>query len=194
MPAERPVETRANEAGPSSLEVSPTGDGMQNGLMVGRRRVVAGAEGPRRRQLAPLALPVTRRTPLLFETTYNPTTLAAERRIFDRRPILWLLALIVLAIAPPLFGNNSFVAAATTFRDVRRDQRYLDADHRHGRHLLARQSRDRRRGCLRHRRTCRCISAFRGGRCGSAGRCSAWCSASSLLSRRSGSKASTMRC
>ncbi len=53
--------------------------------------------------------PFTRRTPLLFETTYNPVTLAAERRIVDWRPILWLVALLVLAIAPPPFGNNSFI-------------------------------------------------------------------------------------
>ena len=53
--------------------------------------------------------------PLLFETTYNPLTLATERRLVDKRPIVWLIALAVFAIAPPLFGGNSFVAAATTF-------------------------------------------------------------------------------
>jgi hypothetical protein len=37
----------------------------------------------------------------LFETTYNRVTLAAEGRILNWRPILWLLALVVLAIVPP---------------------------------------------------------------------------------------------
>jgi branched-chain amino acid transport system permease protein len=115
VPADRPVETRANEAVPSSLEVSPTGGGMPNGALVGRRRVLPALKGHGGTSWHRWRYPFTRRAPLLFETTYNPITLAAERRILDRRPILWLLALIVLAIAPPLFGNNSFVAAATTF-------------------------------------------------------------------------------
>jgi branched-chain amino acid transport system permease protein len=59
--------------------------------------------------------PFTRRTPLLIETDYNPSTLAAERRLLNPRPILWLLALAVIATLPPLFGNNSFVLAATSF-------------------------------------------------------------------------------
>src|SRR5882672_7130569 len=59
--------------------------------------------------------PFTRRTPLLTETDYNPTTLAAERRILNPAPILWLIGLAVLAVAPPQIGNNSFVLAATSF-------------------------------------------------------------------------------
>ena len=75
----------------------------------------------------------------------------------------------MLAVAPPLFGNNSFVVGRHHLRDVRGDQRHLDADHRHRRHLLAGQPRDCRRGRLRQLRACRCISASRGGRCGSVG-------------------------
>lgn len=59
--------------------------------------------------------PLTRRTPLLIETEYSPTTLAAQRRLLNPRPVLWLIALAILAVAPPLFGNNSFVAASTNF-------------------------------------------------------------------------------
>ncbi len=59
--------------------------------------------------------PFTRRTPLLIETGYNPTTLATERRIVNPAPILWLIALAAIAVAPPVFGNSSFISAATTF-------------------------------------------------------------------------------
>ena len=57
MPAERPVETRANEAVPTSLEVSPPGGGMPNGALVGRRRVLPALKGHGGTQLAPLAVP-----------------------------------------------------------------------------------------------------------------------------------------
>ena len=59
--------------------------------------------------------PLTRRTPLLIETRYNATTLAAERRILNPAPILWVIGLAVLAIAPPPIGNNSFILSATSF-------------------------------------------------------------------------------
>jgi branched-chain amino acid transport system permease protein len=59
--------------------------------------------------------PLTRRTPLLTETSFNPITLAAEKRIVDKRPIWWVLALVVLAIVPPLVGKNSFIDAAIVF-------------------------------------------------------------------------------
>ena len=59
--------------------------------------------------------PFTRRTPLLVETDYNPITLAAERRILNPAPILWLIGLAVIAVVPPLVGNNSFVLASTSF-------------------------------------------------------------------------------
>ena len=59
--------------------------------------------------------PFTRRTPLLVEADYNPITLAAERRILNPAPILWLIGLAVVAVVPPLVGNNSFVLASTSF-------------------------------------------------------------------------------
>lgn len=60
-------------------------------------------------------LPLTQREPLEFISRYNPVTLTAERKIADPRLLWWLAALAVLAIAPPLLGNDSFVGAATTF-------------------------------------------------------------------------------
>jgi branched-chain amino acid transport system permease protein len=59
--------------------------------------------------------PFTRRTPLLIDTDYNPITLATERHVADKRPVLWLVALAAIAILPPLLGDNSAVAAATVF-------------------------------------------------------------------------------
>ena len=59
--------------------------------------------------------PFTRRTPLLIETDYNQVTLNAERQILNPAPILWVIGLAVLAIAPPQIGNNSFVLSATSF-------------------------------------------------------------------------------
>jgi branched-chain amino acid transport system permease protein len=105
---------QANDTAPEGVEARPA-DGGPGVMLVGRRRVLPALHGHGGASWHRWRYPLTRRTPLLFETTYNPTTLAAERRILDRRPILWLLALIVLAIAPPLLGNNSFVGAATSF-------------------------------------------------------------------------------
>ena len=59
--------------------------------------------------------PFTRRTPLLTETDYNPITLAAERKILNPAPILWVIGLAVIAVFPPILGNNSFVLASTSF-------------------------------------------------------------------------------
>lgn len=59
--------------------------------------------------------PLSRRVPLLFETRYNRVTLAQERRLVDKRPVMWIIALAGLALVPPALGDNSFVGAATTF-------------------------------------------------------------------------------
>jgi branched-chain amino acid transport system permease protein len=83
--------------------------------ILGRRRLSLRLRGHGGASWHRWRYPLTRRTPLLIETDYNTTTLAAERSILNPRPILWVLALAVIAIAPPLFGNNSFVSAATTF-------------------------------------------------------------------------------
>lgn len=89
-------------------------DGAATALVGARRRlpVLAGHGGA---SWTRWRYPFTRRTPLLIETEYNPRTLAAERKIADKRPIYWLIALIVIAIVPPLLGDNSAVAAATVF-------------------------------------------------------------------------------
>src|SRR5689334_23173864 len=42
--------------------------------------------------------PFTRRTPLLTETDYNPFTLAAERKILNPAPILWVIGLAIIVI------------------------------------------------------------------------------------------------
>ena len=84
-------------------------------LLVGQRRLLPRLRGHGAHSWRRWRYPFTRRTPLLFDTVYNPVTLAAERRIVDKRPVLWLAALLVLAIVPPLIGDNSFVSAATTF-------------------------------------------------------------------------------
>jgi branched-chain amino acid transport system permease protein len=96
-------------------EVQTAATQVNDVALVGRRRIVPTLKGRGGVGWHRWRYPFTRRTPLLVETSYNPITLAAERRILNPRPILWLLALAVLAIAPPLLGNNSFVLAATSF-------------------------------------------------------------------------------
>jgi len=83
------------------------------GLVGGKRRLPAlkghgGAAWHRWRY------PFTRRTPLLIDSAYNPLTLATERSIADKRPIVWVAALVLIATLP-LLGDNSVVAAATIF-------------------------------------------------------------------------------
>jgi branched-chain amino acid transport system permease protein len=87
----------------------------QGAALVGRRRVLPALKGHGGSGWHRWRYPLTRRTPLLVETDYNPSTLATERRLLNPRPVLWLLALAMIAIAPPIFGNNSFVLAATSF-------------------------------------------------------------------------------
>jgi branched-chain amino acid transport system permease protein len=107
-----PADMLANEAAPPRVTAPPPAG---VAALVGHRRIWPGLKGRGGDNWRRWRYPFTRRTPLLFETTYNPMTLKAERRLLDRRPVLWVLALAVLAVAPPQFGNNSFVAAATTF-------------------------------------------------------------------------------
>ena len=147
--------------------------------LVGRRRVLpalkgrGGAAGTAGAIRSPGARRCCWRRPTIR------ATLAAERRIVDWRPILWLVALLVLAIAPPLLGNNSFILRRHQLRDVLRDQRDLDADRSappaSSRWPVSRPSASGRMAA----HPCRSISAFRGGRCSSPGRCSGWSSASS---------------
>ena len=87
----------------------------QDLLLVGNRRLLPRLKGRGGELWRRWRYPYTRRTPLLIETTYNPTTLAAEREILDKRPLYWIASLAALLIAPPLLGDNSFLSAATVF-------------------------------------------------------------------------------
>lgn len=60
----------------------------------------------------------TRRNLLAVKGLYNRKTAIAEKRILDRRPIYWALALIGLLIAPLLFPQaqtNALLTAGATF-------------------------------------------------------------------------------
>lgn len=60
----------------------------------------------------------TRRTLLHIRGLYNRKTLRAEKKILDRRPVYWAMALLALAIAPFLFPagmENTLLTAGTTF-------------------------------------------------------------------------------
>jgi branched-chain amino acid transport system permease protein len=83
--------------------------------LVGARRWLPGLRGHGGRAWTNWRYPFTRRTPLLTETTYNPISLAAETRIVDKRPIYWLIALVAIAVLPPLLGDNSTIDAAAVF-------------------------------------------------------------------------------
>ena len=114
MPPDMPQEALADTpAAPPATVAAPRPRAAT--LPIGRRRVLPSLRGHGGANWQRQRYPFTRRTPLLFATRYNPLTLAAERQLLDPRPVLWLVALAVLAVAPPLFGDNSFVAASTTF-------------------------------------------------------------------------------
>lgn len=60
----------------------------------------------------------TRRNLLNIRGLYNTKTLAAEKKIMDRRPIYWALCLLWLALAPfffPASMQNTLFAAGTIF-------------------------------------------------------------------------------
>lgn len=60
----------------------------------------------------------TRRNLLHLKGLYNRKTLAAEKKILDRRPIYWALCLLILAIGPALFPAsmyNTLISAGTIF-------------------------------------------------------------------------------
>lgn len=86
---------------------------------VGRRRrwIKLKGHGPRLWQR--LRYPFTRRTLLRQRGEYNEKTLALESTVVDKRPLWWLLALVLLAIVPPVLGvaldSNTLLAASATF-------------------------------------------------------------------------------
>lgn len=60
----------------------------------------------------------TRRNLLNIKGLYNRKTALAEKKIIDRRPIYWLLCLILLALGPLLFPENqtnALLTAGATF-------------------------------------------------------------------------------
>ena len=60
----------------------------------------------------------TRRRVLRIRGEYNPKTLRREKTIVDKRPIWWVLGLLVLALGPlftPLGLQNTLLTAASTF-------------------------------------------------------------------------------
>lgn len=60
----------------------------------------------------------TRRNLLNIRGLYNTKTLAAEKKIMDRRPIYWALCLLLLALAPfffPASMQNTLFSAGTIF-------------------------------------------------------------------------------
>lgn len=58
--------------------------------------------------------PFTRRTPLLVHVAYDPRSLSTRRTIADKRPLFWVVGLIVLAVVP-LLSSNAFLSASTVF-------------------------------------------------------------------------------
>src|SRR5262249_56415858 len=106
LPRERRPRTRHARGERGRRAAPPAGGG---GALLPLLRGRGGASWHRWRY------PFTRRTPLLTETDYNPFTLAAERKILNPAPILWVIGLAVIAVLPPILGNNSFVLASTSF-------------------------------------------------------------------------------
>jgi branched-chain amino acid transport system permease protein len=84
-------------------------------FLVGRRRLLPRLKGHGGELWHRWRYPLTRRTLLLTETTYNPKTLAAEKKVVDKRPFYWIAGLLVLLVVPPVFGDNSFLSAGTVF-------------------------------------------------------------------------------
>ncbi len=83
--------------------------------LVGRSRLLPPLRAHGDRTWRRWRVPFTQRGALDYITAFNPISLVAERRIVDKRLLWWLAALLVLVIVPPLFGNDSFIGAGTTF-------------------------------------------------------------------------------
>lgn len=88
-------------------------------FLVGRRRRWLKLKGHGGRLWHRLRYPFTRRTLLRLRGEYNEKTLALESTVVDKRPLWWVLALVLLAIVPPALGlaldSNSLLAAAAIF-------------------------------------------------------------------------------
>jgi len=75
-----------------------------------------------------------------------------------------VIGLAVIAILPPIFGNNSFVLAPPASRCMPRSTSFWIADDRHAGIFSLAALRDRRRGRLRQLVPVGLLSTFRGGR------------------------------
>ena len=83
--------------------------------LVGRRRIIPKPKINGQRTFVRRRLPFSRRPIIRWYAIINPKTLARERKIRDKRPLWWAFCLPLLAILPPLFGNNAVLTAATIF-------------------------------------------------------------------------------
>lgn len=83
--------------------------------LVGRRRWWPRLRGDGEHLWRRVRYPFTRRTVLRVRGEYNPKTLARERTIVDKRPIWWLIGLVLLAVVPAWIGNASLLSATTIF-------------------------------------------------------------------------------
>lgn len=86
---------------------------------VGRRRWWPKLGGHGSRLWSRWRYPLTRRTLLRVRGEYNEKTLAREKRLVDKRPIWWAIALALLAVVPPVLGvaldSQSLLSAAAVF-------------------------------------------------------------------------------
>ncbi len=106
-PVPDPREQRASTAPPAQL------------YRVGRRRWLPRLAGHGSRLWSRWRYPFTRRTLLRVRGEYNDKTLAREKRLVDKRPLWWTLALVALAVVPPVAGvlldSQSLLSAAAIF-------------------------------------------------------------------------------
>jgi branched-chain amino acid transport system permease protein len=82
---------------------------------IGRRRwwPHPGWEG--RRLFPRWRYPLTRRNVLWTEGEYNPKNLAREIRVIDKRPLVWAVGLVLLAVAPFATEDGTILSAASVF-------------------------------------------------------------------------------
>ena len=87
--------------------------------LVGRRRWMPWLAGHGERPWRRWRYPLTRRTLLKVRGEYNDKTLERHKRLPDKRPLWWLLALAALAVVPPAAGvmldSQSLLSAAAVF-------------------------------------------------------------------------------
>ncbi len=81
---------------------------------IGRRRLVPRwpvSEGVRTRT----RYPFTKKRVLHLDGRANPKTLQHELAMTDKRPALWVVGLMAIAVVPQLSGSTRFLTVVTTF-------------------------------------------------------------------------------